>query len=686
MSSATELTDMRERASSTQEAWAAQREMERECHRFEAGEQWDAVSREKRLQEKRPVIRVNRTAQFVKQITNEQRQNRSSVSVSPRDDAADKQTADVLQGLFRQIADSSDEDTAVDTAFQHMMIGGRGHFGWMTQYESPASFDQCIVARTFDEPEMVELDPWARHPVSADMRWGFVYMRVDETIYKKMYPKSELSGLSSWSGMERHAPGWIGQKSVLLGEYWTREAQPATLVMTPEGPLLFDEKSPQPEGLVVLAERAVEQWRVRQRLTNGLEWLGEETEWPGQWIPLIPLYGDCKILDGRRLYMGMVQDLMDPAKLYNFMVTSAAEMVMLAPRAPYIGAVGQFETHRQEWDTASEENYSRLEYDPREVNGNLLPPPQRQTFEPAIQAISQMVRQASEDLKAASGIYDAALGAKSNETSGKAILERKEQSHTANFNFLDNLRRSQRHSWRVVMDAIPGVYDGPRIVRIIGKDDQPTQVSINQFLGESGGYFLGRGAYDVSISTQPSYRTQRQEAVSAITALYQMDPQAAQRTADLFVKMQDWHGAEDFAARLVPPDIQQQQAGARQDPRQLAAQVQQLQQLAKELQGALQAAQDERSLKEMEIKSKEYVAEKQIEGELLKKEMELGSKENIALLQNTVQRVEQMIQRMQVQGPAQEGGNGQVSAPMAGPPEEMTPEMMAPAGAGVGGM
>src|SRR5206468_10552344 len=104
-------------------------------------------------------------------------------------------------------------------------------------------------------------------------------------------------------------------------------------------------------------------------------------------------------------------------------------------------------------------NHAFLTYKPTSINGTPVPPPQRQAFEPAVQAISQAAMLAADDLKATTGIYDAALGAQSQDISGIAIQRRANQAQTSNFHFVDNLTRSLRHTGRILVDLIPHIYD-----------------------------------------------------------------------------------------------------------------------------------------------------------------------------------------------------------------------------------
>ena len=85
-----------------------------------------------------------------------------------------------------------------------------------------------------------------------------------------------------------------------------------------------------------------------------------------------------------------------------------------------------------------------------------------------------------DEIKAVTGSYKGSLGGRGNDTSGLAINSRKKQGDLSNFHYIDNLSRTVRHAGRCLVNMIPKVYSGPRIVRVIGKDDKVGHAKINQ--------------------------------------------------------------------------------------------------------------------------------------------------------------------------------------------------------------
>ena len=75
---------------------------------------------------------------------------------------------------------------------------------------------------------------------------------------------------------------------------------------------------------------------------------------PGKWIPVIRCEGNTLDINGQVRRRGMVRDMMDTNRMYNYWRTCETEMIALAPRAPWIGTPNQFSGH-PEWNDANQE-------------------------------------------------------------------------------------------------------------------------------------------------------------------------------------------------------------------------------------------------------------------------------------------------------------------------------------------
>jgi hypothetical protein len=593
----------------------------------------------------------------VRQVTNDQRQNRPSIKVNPVDDKADIDTAKILQGLIRHIEYSSNSDVAYDTAFEGAATKGIGYFRAITDYCDPHSFDQEIVIKRIRNSFSVYLDPTYQEPDGSDANWGFVFEDLSTDDYKAQYKDSKLASMNDWGSIGDTAPGWTTSATCRVAEYFYKTFKETTICLLSNQEVVEKDKLSQlPDGVRVLSERKTMLPAIQWCKINAVEVL-EQTDWPGRWIPIIPVLGDELDIDGKKVLEGIVRHAKDAQKMYNFWVSAETETIALAPRAPFIGVEGQFEGHEAQWRTANSKNHAFLEYKPKSVGGVPVGPPQRNAYEPPVRAITQARSQSAEDLKATTGIYDASLGNRSNENSGIAIQRRNVQAQTNNYHYIDNLSRSLRHLGRILVDLIPKVYDTPRVCRIVGEDGEAEMVKINQLFeknGEVKEYNLGLGRYDVTVSTGPSFTTKRQEAVESMLALTQSYPQVAQAAGDLIVRNMDWPGSKEIADRLkkmLPQGLADEPGDQKPLPPQIQAQMQQMHQMIEQLTQHLNDANQKIETKSVELESRERIEMAKIQAQIEIEMAKMGSKESLTLLSHEIAEIQNRLNLLNYEQP-----------------------------------
>jgi hypothetical protein len=522
------LVEAKKRLALIEEAERDIRRLALDDLKFRAGEQWPEAVIAERQRDGRPCLVINKIPQFINQITNDQRQNRPSIKVHPVDDFGDVETAKIIQGLIRHIEYNSGADVAYDRAFEGAVIGGRGFFRIVTQYVDEMSFDQEILIKSIRNPFSVFFDPYSTEPDGSDANFAFITEDLSPEEYKARFPGSEMASKDAWAAVGNNAPGWVGSDTCRVAEYFCKKMEPKQICLLSDGRVVEKDaiESGLPPGLVVVREREAMVPVVKWFKMNAAEIL-DRGEWIGKYIPIVPVYGAELDVDGVRILEGIVRHAKDPARMVNYWTSAETEAIALAPRAPFIAAEGQLEGYQADWDSANRRNHSVLKYKPTSLNGQPVPPPQRNSFEPAVGAISQARMLAADDVKSVTGIYDASLGNRSNETSGVAIQRRNNQAQTSNFHFVDNLTRSLRHGGRIIVDLLPKIYDTARAARIIGENDEQKVVKINQPFEEDGKevlYKLDTGKYDVTIDVGPSYATKRQESVASMLEMTRAYP------------------------------------------------------------------------------------------------------------------------------------------------------------------
>ena len=584
----------------------------------------------------RPCLTINKLPQHVKQITNEQRMNRPTIKVLPVDDKSDIEMADVFNGVIRHIEYTSDADVAYDTACENQVTYGEGYLRILTEYCDDTSFDQEIKIGRIRNSFSVYMDPMIQDPAGADARWCFITDDMTKDEYERAYPKaSPISTLTARGIGDSSINQWISETTVRVAEYFYIECEKATLNLYPGNQTAL---TGTPEDSLLramfgkpLRSRQSDRERVKWCKTNGYEIL-EESEWAGSFIPVVRVVGNEFEVDGQLYVSGLVRDAKDAQRMYNYWCSQEAEMLALAPKAPFIGYGGQFEGYEQQWKTANTQNWPYLEVNPDVTDGQgaVLPLPQRAQPPMASSGLLQAKTGASEDIKSTTGQYNASLGMTSNERSGKAILARQRESDVGTYHYADNLARAVRHIGRQLVDLIPKIYDTARVARILGEDGEPSTVKMNPDQEEPvkkimgpGGVVVDKiynprvGKYDVRVITGPGYATKRQEALESMAQLLQGNPQLWQVAGDLFVKNMDWPGAQDLAKRLqkmLDPKVMADEdnpalVAANQQMEAMNAEMQQMFKMLQNVQQSMEAK--EMHIKQFEAEIKAYQAETQ---------------------------------------------------------------------------
>lgn len=587
--------------------------------RFGAGQQWPEAMRRLREVESRPCLTINKLPAFIHQVTNDQRQNRSSIKVHPVDDSGDEDTADILQGLIRHIEYNSNADIAYDTAVNSAAAIGFGYFRLVTEYESDDSFDQEIKFKRIRNPFTVYIDPASTEPDGSDMRFAFITEEMLTSQIRLDYPDLDASSDTSLlAGLNDVTPTWMNGDKMRIAEYMRIEEKEATLYRLPDGTAKWSEDlaGTDPAVLKLLKSRQSKKREVWWYKVTGRQVL-DRKKLNFNWVPVFPVYGDEVDIDGKVIRSGLIRHAKDPQRMYNFHMTSATEEVALRPKVPYIGAEGQFDGYEDEWNQANNRSFSFLTYKPTTVDGVMAPPPHRQQMADVPVGALQLAMHASDNIKATTGIFDASLGAQGNETSGRAITARQREGDVGNFHYSDNLHRTQRHAARCIMSAIPIVYDTERVVRLMGEDGKVTNATVNQPADDPQQDETGKvtailnniqdvSCYDITLTSGPSYTTLRQESVEAAMQLVQAYPPLMQIAGDKIVAMMDWHGAEEISERLkktVPPQVLGNEGEDDPIPAQAQAQIQQLQAAVQQLSHALEQAHTEHTQLEQEHKA-----------------------------------------------------------------------------------
>lgn len=545
------LKEARDRFKLSVDAEAENRAKALDDLRFLSGEQW--TNDAKKARAGRPCLTINRLPQFIRSVVNEQRKTRPAIDIIPADGQSSKETADVWQGLIRAIERQSRAKIAYDTAFKYAVSCGFGHFRITTDYCDDDSFDQEIKIERIDNPFTVYRDPASKQPDHSDDKYTFVTDLVDRKDFEKRYGFAPSSLEDVGSGDEMSV--WFESDKVRVAEYWRVVEEESEIHSLQSGQRLEGELTAKRKeelaaaGQPVIASRKVKRRRVEQYLMTCNKII-KQSEWKGKFIPIVTVIGDELNIEGEVHLESLTRHAKDPARMYNYWASAETELVALQPKAPWIAPAGAFDGFEGEWARANTESIAYLQYNV--IDGQA---PQRQFFAGVPGGVREGRMAAAEDIKAVTGLYDASLGARSNETSGVAIRAREEQGDNATYHFIDNQALAMEYAGKVIMDLAPHVYDTARVVNIITPTNEQQTVMINQtFIDPQSGvekfYDLTSGRYAVAVKVGPSFESKRQEMVQSVVEMSQSNPQLMQIAGDLVMRNMDWPQSEEIAERI----------------------------------------------------------------------------------------------------------------------------------------
>lgn len=541
--------------------------------------QWPEDLRKEREAEGRPCLTINGLPQFLRQVTGDLRRMNPAVNVIPSDDSATKETAEIYEGLIRQIQYRSSASAVYEGAGESAAACGMGYFRILTEYEDETSFDQTIRIAPIRNQFGVYCDPEAVEPTREDASYWFITETISADDFKEAYPDKSAASVEQ-DGLS-NIENWRAGGDIVIAEYFWREMKPAKLVRLADGRVLVD-----PEGPVnAVAERKTEIPVVKWAKISGTDILEGPKEFPSKYLPIIAVMGEELNIGDETYRSSVIRHAKDPQRLYNYWRSAETEMVALQPKAPFLVTAHQIAGYETFWNEANRENRPYLPYTPDPQ----APAPQRVQPPVSSAGMMQQIALAAEDMKRTTGIYDASLGQRSNENSGVAIRQRQMEADVSTSIYSDNMGRAVEHCGRVLVDMIPRVFDTTRTVRTVAPDDTPGMVQVNRPVLMNGlpatQNDLTRGKFDVRVQVGPNYTTRRQEAAESMMDLAKAMPQLPQVAGDLIVKNMDWPGADEIADRLkktLPPGmVEDQQA----DPMQQQAQAreQEAQKIAQEL-------------------------------------------------------------------------------------------------------
>ena len=560
------LKEAQERAGMAYEGWRENFEVSKEDVLYVAGVQWDKNELSDREDEGKISLTFNKLPQFINRVVGAQRKNVQSIKVSPRSNSKGKDKkiktesgeelsrSQVISDLVRNIEYQSKAKSAYKMAFKHALDGG---FGWLRVYTAyqEDGFDMDIKIKGIRDRYSVYIDPKAVEDDFSDMAYAFITETMTKEEFDKRYPGKAEGGLEITT--KNTNTFWYGKGTVTVAEYFRREPYKKDISLLSNGEVV-DSKDLEDEEIkeeldamqiTVVKSRKVNAHKVIWCKITGSSILEEEREFPTTTIPIVPVLGREIDYENERAFRSLIYDAKDAQKMFNATRSSAMERVNLVSKTPYVGTADAVKGYEYQWASANTENRGIL------LHNKGTQAPQRQPMASAPVGELQLGGEINGDLQQSIGIYDASLGAKSNEISGKAIKARQSEADTGTYEFIDNLTTAIERVGILCVELIPKIYDTNRVIQLRKQDETDDKVEINKEDEDEEGNptienDLSGIKYDVAIETGATYATKREENADQILELMKINPQIAQVGSDILVKNLDFADSNTLADRL----------------------------------------------------------------------------------------------------------------------------------------
>jgi hypothetical protein len=565
--------------------------------------QWEDSVRQARIN--RPCLTFDKLSSAVDQVVGQQLQMLPGVKVRGAEEG-DNDVAEIYEGLIRQIEQRGNK--AYKTAFKFSVKGGWGVWMIDHDYQDDISMNQDIILREIKNPFSVLFDPIIQIQDMKECRYAFMFDDIEKDEFERMYPKAK-TGVGEDFYSTGNMKTWINEDTIRVADYYRIVMEDRRLVQLSTGEVV-DYADIEPiidelnfKGVTITNERVVEGRKLERFKITGLEVL-EEYECVGRYIPLVPLLGKTTNINGKFLTRGLVRKAKDAQRMYNYSRSTAIEVTALQPKQPLMATPAMIKGHEDRYRNLMTSNDPVLLFNFDQGQKPFREPPAQPSG-----ALLTDVQISSDDIKSTTGIFDASLGARGNETSGRAIRERQLQGNIATYEFVDELVESIKYTGEIFIDMIPKIYDTERQIRILGEDDAEEIKVINkpQLDLQTGETVmindLNRGHYDIKVTTGPSFSTRRSETAEQLGTLFGQNPAMAQLGADIYFKSLDLVGADELVERVRKSGIKQGVIEPNDEEQQKISQAQQQEQQMK-----AQAMQMELAMKQAEVANEQAMA------------------------------------------------------------------------------
>tara|TARA_B100000795_G_scaffold115731_1_gene85936 strand:+ start:244 stop:2454 length:2211 start_codon:yes stop_codon:yes gene_type:complete len=505
----------------------------------------------------KPRYSFDLTSPIVDQVAGEIELSDFSINVSPAGGAASKETAKLLSGLIRNIENISYATDIYSASARSMVTSGLDGWKVSHNYVDSDSFDQdLIIEPIYNYVDRVWWDVASEKQDASDARFCWVLSGLSVEDYEKQYPKGSGQSVSE----DRSNQAYFNRPDlIMVGEYYFIKQEEREIVMMSSGQVLEDNEDFNTikdelaaMGVTEVKRRKRKKDVVYIRKFDAQDWLGPEQKTVFSLIPVIPTYANFKNIEDKSIYWGIVEKLLDPQRVLNYSLSREIEEGALAPRAKYWMTNKQASGHEAELSTMNTNTDPVQFYNVDELSPGVPQQNGGANINPGLRTISEGMRGM---ISQSAGLFAANMGDNPGLQSGVAIKQLQNKGDTGTVKYFKSQEIAIARTAKVLIDAIPRVYDTERQVRIMNEDGTSESETLNQtVIDQQTGQpitlnDLSIGSYDVICSSGVSFQNRQQESNAALLEMAQIDPSLIQMSGDVMLKNVDAPGMDILAER-----------------------------------------------------------------------------------------------------------------------------------------
>lgn len=534
-------------------------------------QQWDEIVKRQREGDpggKRPCLVMDQCGQYVANVAGQIEKQPPAIHAIPVGGGAEKQAAEQIDGRFRHIEHASKAAQHYAMALTSAARTGVGYLVIRPEYIDRALGWQEPRISSEPDPLRVVFDPWSVTTDGSDATFGFILTPINLAVFDKRWKGKEQCDFGSTESNRRDQ----NRKQVLIAEQWYQQTTTKNIVVYvgEDGQETSSEEDEYHEACQAAGQQ-LQYLRNYSDKTNIIKWrrmsgadILEESEYPADNIGIVPVYGYVGFSEGRMKYCGIPRRARSAQQAYNYHVSEQLAFIGTAPKSPWLASKRATAGVEALWDQASIQSRAWLPYNDLDDMGAIAQPSR---INPASNIVNHEAgaAQALRDIQSSIGMYQANLGAPSNESSGVAIESRKQQGEASTAHFPSHMAASLGHVGNIVMTMDARLADTHRDQPIIGIDGSAGKVRVNpdqQTAFERGpdGVSINPavGKYGVRVVVGASYSTQRSQTNAAFAEIMRGNKELAATVAPFWAQTLDFPGSDKFAqamAAMAPPPV-----------------------------------------------------------------------------------------------------------------------------------